>query len=1111
MKARGFLIVLSVIAAKSHPLLAGEWPQELRAYAGRTPTIDGVLSPREWADAAAFSGVRNWTHQFSPTVEDSDLSLKGYVKHDKKRLYFAFEVTDDVLYGIDTERWLPDENPQAHELTPRGFPWFGDEMELLVNADNRWEKDDSAEGNGRSWQMVCNLTKSRKGGVGAGGLLEGEPRSNPSAWETYQRWIVAGAQQAVARSKSGGKGYVIEWAVSFDPCLEVEPGRFLSPEMGDVKVGLNIALGDLDTKDIGEGNFGNFHHEEWLAGEPELRTQKRQWGTLWIMQKPRLQPERPMVLWVSTNGDDKWSGTLREPNGSRSDGPVATLAQAQRAIRGLKARGPLTRPVTVLVRAGTYYLKDPLKFTPEDSGTSECPITYAAFPGGKVVLSAGRPVTGWRHAEGDLWTAYLPEVEADGWHFRQLFVQGNRRICARHPNYEPRNPHTGGYLFVRAPRNWEGGFGACVGSIHNPGDFLEYEVRVPSEGQYTYWLYYGACNKPFGSDKMDDRTYVTVDGGNRVPLKNLPDTGDWSRFEWRACAQLSLTAGRHLLRWTNERGGGLNLDAFALCDDPSWQPKGTTLAAPDGRHLIVVQCEKFVRAQGKQMTVDKFVDASGTLVHFDPGALHAWPKSPDKVLHIFIYEGGLCSNTLAPIASIEEGQSVLRTARRIADYRAEVGARFFVDNVFEALDAPGEWYLDKASGTLYYWPVEREFPKVQVVAPALQSLVELNGDAKNHEPVQYVAFRGFTFEATDYDFQKQDWYHSESAAVWLREASHCTFSDCRFVNLGGSALVGYGRCTHNSFLRNEVAYCGAGAVTLNSNPNNQHLGDAADYWLAAYNRVSGNHIHHTGLIWKHGNPLCLNSAVHNVISHNSIHDVPRMGTCVTASAGGNLLEFNEVRRTNLETGDSGGIYFYNTDRAKEGNIVYNNLVADVIGMGTTEDGKIVTPNYTWGIYIDGESSKTTVRSNLVYRNVLGGVFINGGHGNAVENNVLVDGSARQVMYSNYSQRGVGNVFRRNLIAYPNPEAVLGLGDQPDTAHLASDWNLFWHNGLAVPELDNLRGRGFETHSVVADPLFVNPAKDDYRLRPDSPAFQLGFRPVDTRRIGPEGFPAQDMD
>lgn len=265
----------------------GDFPRSLEAFQGTPPVIDGVLAPGEWDDATSFAGVQGWLSQFSPVTDPRDLSFKGWVKHDGRRLYFAFQVTDDVLYGIDTPRWLPHENPNAHQLTREGFPWFGDEFELLINAANRWRAGEGAAGDGSSWQMVCNVTKSRLGGVGKGGLLEGEPRSDPRAWSTYQRWILQHAQECAVTTNPSGKGYSMEWAVSFDPCLEVEPGKFYSPAMGRLAVGLNIAAGDLDEAAQGSGNFGNFHHEEWFAGARDTRTQLRQWGTLWIIPERR--------------------------------------------------------------------------------------------------------------------------------------------------------------------------------------------------------------------------------------------------------------------------------------------------------------------------------------------------------------------------------------------------------------------------------------------------------------------------------------------------------------------------------------------------------------------------------------------------------------------------------------------------------------------------------------------------------------------------------------------------------------------------------------------------------------------------------------------------------
>ena len=164
-------------------------------------------------------------------------------------------------------------------------------MELLINAPNTWKGNEGAEGSGSSWQMVCNLTKSRLGGVGTGGLLEGEPRSDAKAWATYQRWIQTGAQRAAVRRKANGQGYIIEWAIKFDPCLEINPGKFYSPALGEVEIGVNIALGDLDEPEKGIGNFGRFHHEQWFAGATHTRTQKNNFGTLRLMGRKQMPPK----------------------------------------------------------------------------------------------------------------------------------------------------------------------------------------------------------------------------------------------------------------------------------------------------------------------------------------------------------------------------------------------------------------------------------------------------------------------------------------------------------------------------------------------------------------------------------------------------------------------------------------------------------------------------------------------------------------------------------------------------------------------------------------------------------------------------------------------------
>lgn len=278
----------------------------LQSWFGSAPVIDGIIAPGEWDDGTEIRGVIGWTAEFSPVTDDSDLALKGWVKHDAEQLYFGFEIMDDVLYGIDTERWLPKENAKAHELSREGYPWFGDEMEILLNASNSWSGDEDVAGDASSWQMVCNLTKSRLGGIGQGGLLEGEPRSSEKAWQTYQRWIREGAQRAAVMRKSNGRGYVIEWAIRFDRCVEIAPGTFYSPNLGAKEVGLNLALGDLDTPARGEGNFGNFHHEQWWAGARQTRTRKNNFGTLRLMGRAtRIKAAERLERFDS---DPNWDG-----------------------------------------------------------------------------------------------------------------------------------------------------------------------------------------------------------------------------------------------------------------------------------------------------------------------------------------------------------------------------------------------------------------------------------------------------------------------------------------------------------------------------------------------------------------------------------------------------------------------------------------------------------------------------------------------------------------------------------------------------------------------------------------------------------------------------------
>ena len=144
------------------------------------------------------------------------------------------------------------------------------------------------------------------------------------------------------------------------------------------------------------------------------------------------------TFYVAPGGSDENPGTQAAP--------FATIRRAQEAVRALGAKG-LAEDVTVVLGGGTYRLAKPLVFGPQDAGTAQHAVTYAAAEGETVVISGGRVVTGWKRSARDVWTARVPGVAGGTWYPRHLWVGGRRAVRARTPNADGDGPYwqlTGG-------------------------------------------------------------------------------------------------------------------------------------------------------------------------------------------------------------------------------------------------------------------------------------------------------------------------------------------------------------------------------------------------------------------------------------------------------------------------------------------------------------------------------------------------------------------------------------------------------------------------------------------------------------------------------------------
>jgi hypothetical protein len=543
-------------------------------------------------------------------------------------------------------------------------------------------------------------------------------------------------------------------------------------------------------------------------------------------------------------------------------------------------------------------------------------------------------------------------------------------------------------------------------------------------------------------------------------------------------------------------------------------------------------------------------DESPTLFRYEPGdSPRHWAKPSQAEVNIFPW---LCwVNDIIPVKEANAGTRTITLGRQVHHPWMPLmnGNRFLVENVLEELDQPGEWCLDGETGVLYFWPPQGSVEAGEVVAPVTDRLVELRGTPS--DPVKHIHISGLTFTQTLSPFPEQqhpESHHSPTLrgeAVRLENAEDCRIEDNLFYAVGGDGVRLQGYNARNQILDNEIAYSGGAGISLASNSpqNTESWKDKAE--LARYSRlypksirniISNNHIHHGGIIKKNcgGIQLFGINSVDNVISHNLIHDMSDKGMTMQDGYGRFIVEFNEMYRLGLEISDTGGIMtnrwfvLEEDEDLRQGNILRYNLVRDVIGCGAygepregkqalskTAGGRIWTPYYTWGIYSDNSGVDITVFGNIIVRNVLGGTSIPVGDpkNNRIENNIMIDGSAHQADLRIGGDAATGNRFVRNVIYYTSPQAaLLNVNSRTRQSFTECDYNLYFPAGGQPLVIQGIPGgslrqwheMGYDTHSVVADPLFVDPVKGDYRLRPESPAFQLGFRPIDVQHIGLQG-------
>ncbi len=489
-------------------------------------------------------------------------------------------------------------------------------------------------------------------------------------------------------------------------------------------------------------------------------------------------------------------------------------------------------------------------------------------------------------------------------------------------------------------------------------------------------------------------------------------------------------------------------------------------------------------------------------------AVHRWAMSRMRIAGIGPLEG-------AAGDSLGAGGGVSFTGRTQAPSEwgeFSKGNRFVVENVREALGEPGSWYLDRMNGILTYCPRPGETPEtVEVVAPRLDRLVLLQGDPAAGRTVEHVRFEGLTFAHGNWTLapEGQSFPQAEinvGAAISATAARHVAFVDCRVRHIGRYAVEFAAGCSDCALERCDLADLGAGGVLIGRSGGDASWGDAGAV-PGAVERIAvrDTTIRHGGRIHSAAVGVWIGHASHCTVEHCDIHDFTYTGVSVGWTWGygesrshHNRIAFNRIHHLGHGVlSDMGGVY---TLGVSPGTVVEGNVIHDVTSHAYGG----------WGLYTDEGSTGIVLRGNLVYRTTSGGFHQHYGRDNTIENNIFAAARDWQLQRTRIEDHR-SFTFGTNIVWWDSAAPLMN-GDWSQRVDLRD--NCYWNASGPVRfpgggDLAAWQVSGHDAGSVVADPMFVDPAHDDFRLAEDSPARKLGFEAIDAALAGPRGPRATD--
>ena len=424
------------------------------------------------------------------------------------------------------------------------------------------------------------------------------------------------------------------------------------------------------------------------------------------------------------------------------------------------------------------------------------------------------------------------------------------------------------------------------------------------------------------------------------------------------------------------------------------------------------------------------------------------------------------------VESIDTERRVISVLPPYHGYGYRVGQWFYALNLLAELDTPGQWYLDRETGILYFWPptpLEGGQPTVSVI----NTLVTM-------ENVEYVSFHNITFEV------------ARGTAIEITGGRANRIVGCILRNLRNWAVQISGGAQHG-VIGCDIYETGDGGITL-SGGNRERLEPAGHY-------AENNHIHHYSRWNRMYKPAISLNGVGNRASHNLIHNAPHQA--IAFSGNDHTIEFNEIHSVCYESNDAGAIYS-GRDWTMRGTMIRHNFFHHINGF----EGRGCV-----GVYLDDMFCGTTISGNLFYK-VTRAAFIGGGRDCRIENNIFVDCNpalhidARAMGWAGYH---VNDIMKTRLTAMPYKSALWierypGLVDIWEDEPAAPKGNVVARNISVGGKWDGVHDEArayvaFADNLIDATPHFEGIPPENFQLRDDSPAYKFGFKRIPIEQIG----------